>query len=132
MAAPVCAWISFLLLFRLDIYGYTAQYGDTSGGKGIAKRAAVLCGILLIVSRPIPFPEHGHGSAVPGDGVDAHVGGADHEVYVEHRIVDAQRATLVQSLVLEAPDRVGIAHAQGQVTGGVLVEQCVVEQYAVL
>ena len=55
---------------------------------------------------------------------------ADHEVLVDHGIVDAQRAALVQRLILEILDGVGKAHAQRQMAGGVLVEQRVVEQDA--
>ena len=63
-------------------------------------------------------------------GVDVETGVADHEILVHAGVVDAQGAALFQGAVLEAVDGVGEAHAQGQMAGGVLVEQGVVEQQA--
>jgi len=49
---------------------------------------------------------------------------------VDHGVVDAQAAALIQGLALEVADGIGKAHAQSQVAAGVLVEQRVVEQQA--
>ncbi len=57
---------------------------------------------------------------------------ANHEVLVDHGVIDAVAAALLQSLVLEVPDGIGVAHAQGQVAGGIFVKQGVVEEIAAL
>ena len=57
-----------------------------------------------------------------------HILGADHKVLVDHGVIDAQGAALGQGLVLKVVNGVGKAHAQGQMAGGVFVEQRVVEQ----
>ena len=49
---------------------------------------------------------------------------------MDHGVVDAQAAALLQGLALEVPDGVGKAHAQGQMAAGILVKQRVVEQQA--
>ena len=80
--------------------------------------------------RPFALTEDRNGPAIAGDRVDVHVGGADHKVHVEHGIVDAQGAALLQGHGLVALDRIGKAHAQRQMAGGVLIEQGVVKQQA--
>ena len=72
--------------------------------------------------------EHGDHIAVFADGVDVHILGADHKILVDHGVIDAQGAALGQGLVLKVVNGVGKAHAQGQMAGGVFVEQRVVEQ----
>ena len=49
---------------------------------------------------------------------------------MHHGIVDALGTALVERVVLKILDRVGKAHAERQMAGGVLVEQRVVEQQA--
>ena len=68
---------------------------------------------------PVAVPENGYNFAVLADAVDVHAVAADHEVLVDHGIIDAQRPALVQRLILEILDGVGKAHAQRQMAGGV-------------
>ena len=77
---------------------------------------------------PVAVPEDGNHLAIPGVGVDVHGIAANHKVLVDHGVVDAVAAAFLQGFVLEVPDGIGEAHAQGQVAGGVLVKQGVVEQ----
>ena len=81
---------------------------------------------------PGAVSENGVGFAVGAVAVDGQVGRADHEVLVHHGVVDAQRAALVERFVLEILDRVGKAHAERQMAGGVLVKQGVQEEQAAL
>ena len=79
---------------------------------------------------PGALAEDGDGLAVLADGVDRKVGRADHEVLVDHGVVDAELAAVLQRLVLEVADRVGKAHAEREMAAGVLVKEGVVEQEA--
>ena len=49
---------------------------------------------------------------------------------MDHGVIDTQLAALLQRFVLEILNGVGIAHAQRQMAGGILVEQRVIEQDA--
>ena len=79
---------------------------------------------------PGAVAEEGNGPAVFTEGVDGKVGCADHEVLMDHGVVHAERAALVERLMLEIADGVGEAHAEREMAAGVLVEQCIVEQDA--
>ena len=63
---------------------------------------------------PVTVPEDGNHPTVPGVGVNVHGVTANHEVLVDHGVIDAVAAALLQGLVLEVPDGIGVAHAQGQ------------------
>ena len=79
---------------------------------------------------PITISENGNDLAFGADGIDVHGVAADHEVHVDHGIVDAQLLALLQCLVVVVADGIGEAAANSQMAGCVLIEQGVIEQNA--
>ena len=59
---------------------------------------------------------------------DLEIGRADHEVLVDHGVVDAHGAHILELAVLIVIDRIDEAHAEREVAACVLVKECVVEQ----
>ena len=86
----------------------------------------------ILLECPVAVTEHRNNTAVFAHCIDVHAVAADHEVLVDHGIVDAQLTALLQRLVLEVLDGIGKAHAQSQMAGSVFIEQGVVEQNAAL
>ena len=65
-----------------------------------------------------------------GDAGDVGVVTAYHEVLVDHRVVYAHAAALLDAVLVVVPDAAREACAESKVTGGVLVKQRVVEHDA--
>lgn len=96
------------------------------------------CFFLLFMWIP-PFRRPSRPSAEDSDalagGSDARYGKilrAYHEVLMHHGVVDAHGAQFFEAVVFIVPDVAGIAAAESQVAGGVLVKERVVEEYAAL
>ena len=73
-----------------------------------------------------------HFSAVAEGGDDGEVGGADHEVLVDDRVVDAHRFLLLLGVLIVVAQGVGEPSSEREVACGVLIEEGVVEQKAEL
>ena len=82
--------------------------------------------------RPVTVGEDSHPLAALGDSGDRQILGADHEVYVDHGLVDAHVVKLFKGVLVVVLDAVGKSAAQSQMAGGVLVEQSLVEGDAAL
>ena len=67
---------------------------------------------------PLTVFKDANSAAVGADGVDVHGVAADHEVGVDHGIVDAQLAALLQGPVVVVGQAVHEAHAHGQMADG--------------
>ena len=78
---------------------------------------------MAVSECPVAVTEDGHNAAVFADGVDVHAVAADHEVLVDHGIVDTQGLALVvgfvvASLVFSFLLDVESAKAVGKITKG--------------
>ena len=71
---------------------------------------------------PVAVSENRHTAAVGTDAIDVHGIAANHEILVNHGIIDTQCPALLQCFFLEIVNGIRKAHAQGQVAGGILVE----------
>ena len=71
-------------------------------GKKIRWLPQTNCVVLpLLLERPVAVSKDGLGGAIGAEGVDRHAVAADHEVLMDHGIVDAKAAALLQCLILE-------------------------------
>ncbi len=78
--------------------------------------------------RPLPLPEHGHATAVRMHTVDVGPVRADHPVDVDEAAVAALRRDLLGRQRVAVDEALGVALAERDVAGRVLVEQRVEEQ----
>ena len=85
---------------------------------------------IFCLECPVAITENGNSLAIRTDSIDVHAVAADHEVLMDHGIVDAQGTALLQSLIVVIPDGVSITHAQRQVAGSIFVKQGVIEKDA--
>ena len=81
---------------------------------------------------PRPVPEHGDGAAVAAVRRDSQIRRADHEILMDHGVVHAERAHLLERAVRVVADGVDKAHAEREVAAGIFVKQGVVKQDACL
>ncbi len=65
---------------------------------------------------------------VLGDPVDVHLRGADHEIHMVEAGIAAGRVELLLGQLLAAGQGEAIGAPNGDMTGGILIKQCVVEE----
>jgi len=88
--------------------------------------------LVLHLERPLALAHDGLARAVLLDAVDVHLVRADHEVDVRQADVAAALHELLVADVLRAVQVDAVGASQRQVTGGVLVDQRVVEEMSTL
>ena len=59
------------------------------------------------LKRPVAAAEDGNGLSIGAHSVNVHISRADHEILVDHGVVDAQRTALGQRLFVEILNGVG-------------------------
>lgn len=79
---------------------------------------------------PCPVPEHGDGAAVAAVRRNGQIRRADHEILVDHGVVHAERAHLLERAVRVVADGIDEAHAEREVAAGVFIKQRIVKQDA--
>ena len=84
--------------------------------------------LVGLLPAPLAVDENGDLGAVGADAHDVHVVGANHEVHVRARRVDAVLAQILGRHIVATLIALGKTDAQRQVTAGVLVVQCIEEQ----
>ncbi len=86
----------------------------------------------IFSKRPVAVLEDLDALARGGDGDDGEVVVAYHEVHVNHGVIDAHGVEFIEGIVVVVSDAVGKAGAEGEVAGGVLVKEGLVEGNAAL
>src|SRR5687768_1343156 len=82
----------------------------------------------LHVERPFAGAHHGLAPAILSDAIDIHRRGTDHEVDVGHAGVPTRGVELLVSEFLTARESEAVGAADRNVTGGVLIEESVIEE----
>lgn len=83
---------------------------------------------FLYFNNPLTRAKDWHTRTVGFDSVNIQLIRADHEIGVDEGLVSAARREFLVGHVFAADDRVAVRISDGDVTGGILVEQCVVKQ----
>ena len=85
---------------------------------------------LIIPKLPVAFDEDRNSLAVSGLCRDVQIRASDHEIDMDHRLIDSELEALLQCHVLKALHAVRKALSHGKMASGVLIEQCAVKQQA--
>ena len=76
----------------------------------MAKCKCFFCFFLTFSECPVAVTEDGNDLAIRAGGVDVHGVAADHEILMDHGIVDTQGAAFLQGLIVIVLNGIGEAH----------------------